>query len=145
MTVGECLAAGDAPEDDETCHLAAGFEFSPLHRNEETKILSTNKVLSEEIMPKIKTRLREYLTLELNCDWRELYSFFYSEEHLNLVITARTMRIREALVAELKAKVDRGQMYLIVVMRRALVMFGDDDDGSEDEEKEWLTDSNADD
>ncbi|PBP22189.1 hypothetical protein BUE80_DR007010 [Diplocarpon rosae] len=158
---GEYVEVGNALEHDETRHLAAGFEFSSLCGDEVIAIFSADEVLPENLQPRIKKRLREYVVgadilvpqhtvqirrdindgpiphlsieyekLELSCDWRKLFSFFYNEEYLYHAITAKTLKKREPLLAELKAKVDRGQMDPMAVMQRALTTFGEDSKAS---------------
>ncbi|PBP26336.1 hypothetical protein BUE80_DR002637 [Diplocarpon rosae] len=155
--LGEYVEVGNALQDDEIRHLAAGFEFSSLCGDRATAIFSADEDLPENLQPRIKKRLREYLVradilvpqhtvqirrdindgpipnlsieyekLELSCDWRKLFSIFYNEEFLYRAITAKTLKEREPLLAELKAEVDRGQMDPRVVMQQSLTMFGED-------------------
>ncbi len=68
----------------------------------------------------------DYEILELSCNWRKLFSAFYSEEYLYHKLTAKQLKLQEPFLADLKAKVDRGEMDPMAVMTKALTAFGDD-------------------
>lgn len=68
----------------------------------------------------------DYDKLELSCNWRELFNAFYTEEYLYHKFTADAIKKRESWVAELKSRVDRGELDPMSVMTKVFTAFGDD-------------------
>jgi hypothetical protein len=72
----------------------------------------------------------DYEKSELSCDWREMLSAFYGEEHLYQNHTKNWVASKEAWTRELKGKMDRGEMDAMQVIEKAIFAFADGSDDS---------------